>query len=263
MISIIIPLYNAQDYIQKTIESCIKQSYSDFEIIVVDDCSNDNSALVVQEFEEMDPRVHYYCNEKNMGVIKTINNGLYRCNGDYVLVLGNDDLLDYRHLEIAVNKIKGQKYSFIYFSSNLINENGDVFGVRQFDDVEGRYSLFARKNPINACGTVINAKYLKKLGGYPEQLGYRNCGEWYLWIELLKFERCLYVHEVRSYYRIHSQNLTKKLFNKENIRSTKEYSLLCMKKALDLKGITVIEKIYYTFFRLLYYLKMSIIEFIA
>ncbi len=258
MISIIIPLYNAQDYIKQTIESCINQSYTDIEIIVIDDCSDDMSASIVHELETKDPRIQYYCNQNNMGVIKTINAGLYHCSGDYIVVLGNDDLLDKRHLEIVTEKIEEREYSFIYFSSNLIDEKGDVFDVRLFDDIEGKYSLFARKNPINACGTVINAKYLRKLGGYPEKLGYKNCGEWYLWIELLKFERCLYVQDVRSYYRIHSKNLTKKLYSRENIRSTKDYSLLCMKKALSLKEITIVEKIYYTFFRFLYNLKMNI-----
>lgn len=263
MISIIIPLYNAQDYIRQTIESCINQTYRDIEIIVVDDCSGDMSASVVQELEAADTRVHYYCNEKNVGVIKTINNGLDRCNGDYVAVLGNDDLLDRRHFEIVTDRIKERDYSFLYFSSKLIDENGNVTGVRLYDDVEGNYSLFARKNPINACGTVINAGYLKKLGGYPEKLGYKNCGEWYLWMELLEFERCLYVQEIRSYYRIHSNNLTKSLYSRENIRSTKEYSLLCMKKALSLNGITAMEKISCSFFRLLYHLKMNIMEFMA
>lgn len=258
MVSIVIPLYNSQMYISDTIESCLKQSVYDIEVIVVDDCSTDNSREVAEAIMKTDNRVQLYCNDENMGVIKTINRGIFHSSGDYIIVLGNDDILDEKHVEKAMKKIQEKRYSFLYFSSYIIDETGSVRSKRVFEDVSGNNLLFARKNPINACGAMINSEYLKKLGGYPENLGFRNCGEWYLWIELLEIEECAYVENVMSYYRIHSQNLTKKLYSKKNIKSTRDYSILCMKKALELKGISPKQKLLCCIFRFLYAFKMNI-----
>lgn len=257
-VSIIIPLYNSQDYIAQTIESCMNQTHSDIEIVVVDDCSSDKSVETVKKLMKEDSRIRLYCNGQNMGVIRTTNFGIKQSNGEYIMVLGNDDILANNHIEVAVNKLEEKRYSFLYFSSDLIDEHGNVFGERVVEDVNGQYYLFARKNPVNACGAMINANYLKQIGGFPEKLGYRNCGEWYLWIELLKHDKCAYIKEVKSFYRIHSNNLTKKLYSKENIKMTKDYSLICMKDALNLQGISLNKKVKYTMFRMLYRLKMNL-----
>ena len=259
MISIVIPLYNSMNYIEKTIRSCLSQSYRDLEIIVVDDCSDDQSAKIVQRIMSEDTRVSYYCNEENLGVIKTINHGLKYCSGYYVIVLGNDDILNEKHIETYLEYIKKKEYSFLYCSSDLIDENGVKFGECKAENIEGHYSKLARYNPINACGVMINYKYLKEVGFYPSNLGFRNCGEWYLWIELLHHENCAYVDEIKSLYRIHSSNLTKKLYSKKYIKETRLYSVMCMKQALQLEGVSTIDKIKYTIFRLAYNLKMQLL----
>lgn len=258
MISIVIPVYNAEKYIEKTIDSCLNQTYKDIEIIVVDDCSSDNSVQVIKDKMTTTNRISLFINERNQGVIKTINYGIKKAKGEYVMPLGNDDILRDRHVEVFMNKVKEREYSFLYCSSDLINEEGDVFGERIFEDVQGKYWKFARKNPINACGTMINRIALEKVGFYPEL--YKNCGEWYLWIELIGVEDCSYIQDIKSKYRIHSTNLTKKLYSKDNIKATREYSSLCMKKALTLPGVTFVDRLVFSSFRLLYVVKMIIKE---
>lgn len=257
MVSIVIPLYNARKYIEKTLKSCLIQTYIDLEVIIVDDCSKDNSLAIVLELAKKDSRILIIQNEENLGVIKTINIGLRHCKGEYVIVLGNDDILDKRHIEIFLNYMMNSSYSFLYCSSLIIDENDNIIGKKKAENINNN-AIFARYNPINACGIMINYQYLKSVDFYPEYLNFKNCGEWYLWIELLHLGNACYVKEIKSYYRIHTSNLTKKLYSKDNIRSTKEYSILCMKKALTLEGIDYKRKIIYTLYRFLYSIKMSI-----
>ena len=101
MISIIIPVYNAQNYIADTIRSCLKQTYSDLEVIVINDCSTDESETIVNKLVNEDKRIQYYCNKENSGVIKSINYGISVSRGEYIIVLGNDDILREKHLEIG------------------------------------------------------------------------------------------------------------------------------------------------------------------
>ena len=91
--SVIIPLYNNENYIKKTILSVINQTYKNFEIIVVDDCSTDNSYNKVKELQSKYPDlIKLYKNEKNIGVYKSLNNGLNYCSGQMITKLDSDDI---------------------------------------------------------------------------------------------------------------------------------------------------------------------------
>ena len=94
-VSIIIPVYNGEKYLRETIESCVKQNYDNLEIIIIDDCSKDNSKNIALSFKNSN--ISYSQNINNLGINTTINNGIKSSKGDYVLGLGQDDILPHNH----------------------------------------------------------------------------------------------------------------------------------------------------------------------
>ncbi|SDH72323.1 Glycosyltransferase involved in cell wall bisynthesis [Paraburkholderia steynii] len=93
MISIVIPAYNYARYLTDAINSIVSQDIEDIEVIVCDDCSTDDTKEVVERFARDDGRVQYFCNEMNLGAILNINQGMKRARGEYVVLLGADDML--------------------------------------------------------------------------------------------------------------------------------------------------------------------------
>ena len=81
IVSVIMPAYNAENYIKETIDSVLNQTFQDFEIIIIDDCSSDETYSIIQEYCKKDSRIKGYQNEVNSGVSKTRNRGLELCNG--------------------------------------------------------------------------------------------------------------------------------------------------------------------------------------
>lgn len=115
--SIIIPVYNVQDYVAKCIESIMQQTYKNFEIIVVDDGSTDDSKKIVKNFS--DKRIKIISKE-NGGLSSARNEGLKHINGDYIWFIDSDDYIEIDALELLYNKIK--------------SEDSDIIVFRYFDD---------------------------------------------------------------------------------------------------------------------------------
>lgn len=103
MTSIIIALYNGEKYIEKTIQSLLVQN-AEIEIIVMDDCSQDSSTKIVKQMMLKDSRIKLFNNSHNYGFCKTVNEGIKKALGKYIIVLGQDDILDANHIEIMSSK---------------------------------------------------------------------------------------------------------------------------------------------------------------
>ena len=257
IVSIIIPLYNAEKFIRSTLLSCINQSYSNLEIIVVDDCSTDNSLEIAREVSRNKENVIIKRNNNNEGLIKTINHGYSISKGDYIIVLGNDDILAPNHVQIMHSIFSGEQYSFVYCSSKYINEDGEVFGKSNTINIKDNGFLFSKRNIVNSCGLMIRRDMLDAVGGYPDYLGFRHYGEWYLWI--LLHSRCtgFYTDSIQSNYRIHKANMTKSLYSKENLINTRDYNIKCMRLAYNILDHNLSEKIRLIIYRFIYALKIE------
>ena len=108
-ISIVIPVYNVEQYIKRALESCINQTLNDIEIIVVDDCGNDNSIAIAYDFAKLDSRIRIIHNERNLGLFYTRIQGERIVNGDYILHLDSDDYIDNRTCKILYKSIFNPK----------------------------------------------------------------------------------------------------------------------------------------------------------
>jgi len=124
LISIITPLYNAEKYIKDTIESVINQSYKNWEMIIVNDCSKDRSQLIVEKYMELDKRIKLVSLESNRGVAFARNTGIKAASGEYLAFLDSDDLWKPNKLSTQLDFMKQNNYYFTFTGYEMINNEG-------------------------------------------------------------------------------------------------------------------------------------------
>ncbi len=127
LVSIIMPTYNCGQYIAESIQSVLSQTYSNWELLIIDDCSTDNTRYVVSSFK--DPRIHYQCNQKNSGAAISRNTALRMAKGKYIAFLDSDDLWSPNKLERQIAYMQENKYAFTYHEYSEIDENSKPIGV--------------------------------------------------------------------------------------------------------------------------------------
>ena len=131
MVSVIIPSYNSEKYIAKTLDSVCAQTYADFEVLVMNDCSSDRTAEIVESYAMIDSRIHLINLPGNKGVSHARNTGVQMASGDWIAFLDSDDLWAPDKLEKQL-KLKKQldkdaperKHDFLFTGSSFIDENG-------------------------------------------------------------------------------------------------------------------------------------------
>lgn len=121
LVSIIIPIYNVEKYLTRCINSVLKQSYSNLEIILVDDGSPDNCGMICDEFAQRDNRIRVI-HKQNGGLSSARNAGLEICKGEYILFLDSDDWIKNNTVECALKHIHASKADILAFSCYVVNE---------------------------------------------------------------------------------------------------------------------------------------------
>lgn len=124
VVSVIIPAWNAEAYIEETLRSAMGQTLRDVEIIVVDDCSTDRTAEIAERMAAADPRIRCFRNPQNSGVSKTRNRAIEMARGAYIALLDSDDLWMPEKLERQVELIRRENADLVYCSYGMIDEKG-------------------------------------------------------------------------------------------------------------------------------------------
>lgn len=127
LVSVIIPLYNSERYIQRTMESLLEQTYKNIEIIVVDDGSTDGSAQIVQDLARKSERIKYFYQD-NSGVSEARNFGIDRASGEFVAFIDADDVWEKNKLSHQLTRIQETGYAACYTGYYLINNGGEPIG---------------------------------------------------------------------------------------------------------------------------------------
>lgn len=125
-ISVIIPSYNHAPFIADAIQSVLNQTFQDFEILIIDDGSKDNSVEVIKTFT--DSRIHFLVNEENKGAVYTTNKMIEHASGEYIALLNSDDVWETNKLEKQISFLENnQKYGVVFSNAQIINQDGSVF----------------------------------------------------------------------------------------------------------------------------------------
>ena len=120
LISIVMPAYNSEKYIRNSIKSVINQTYKNWELIIIDDYSTDNTVSIIEEFQNKN--IHLIKNKKNSGAAISRNKGIKLAKGNYIAFLDSDDLWNKEKLEKQINFMKSNNYDFTYTSFTYLKE---------------------------------------------------------------------------------------------------------------------------------------------
>jgi glycosyltransferase involved in cell wall biosynthesis len=222
-VSVIIPNYNHARYLRQRIDSVVRQTFQDFELILLDDCSTDESRSILREYAS-DPRVRLEFNEKNSGsTFKQWNKGVCLARGEYIWITESDDYADERFLERLVRILDEEpEVVFAYCRSWRVAADGrrDGFADTYLDGVDAhrwkadfradgreecRDYLTQRNTVPNVSAVVFRKAAYRRAGGADERL--QLCGDWKLWASMALMGKIAYVAEPLNYYRFHETSV--------------------------------------------------------
>jgi glycosyltransferase involved in cell wall biosynthesis len=226
-VSIIIPNYNHARFLRRRIESVLKQTYQDFELILLDDFSTDESRSILSEHAD-DPRVRIEFNNKNSGsTFKQWNKGVRLAKGNYIWIAESDDYADPQLLEKLVARLDAEPSAVLCnCRSWRVSSDGEILGTLDSylvgldaqrwkadfwaDGREECRKYLVRANTIlNASSVLFRKEVFERVGGADESLVY--CGDWKLWASMaLTGGGIAYVGQPLNYYRSHDVNVSAK-----------------------------------------------------
>ena len=171
-VSLIIPAYNVEKFIGKCLENCLEQTYSNIEIIVINDGSTDQTKKVIDEYKEKDNRV-ILIDKKNEGVSEARISGFNKATGDYILFIDSDDWLELNAIELLVNKQKESQVDIICYDYKIIDENGKVEGKKDSIDKENFLkSILIGDSPYFWIKFIKRDFIISNNIKFPQKIGY-------------------------------------------------------------------------------------------
>lgn len=207
LVSIITPSFNSENFISETINSVLNQSYSNWELLIVDDCSKDNSVATIRSFEKMDSRIRLFCLNQNAGAAIARNIALEEAQGQYIAFLDSDDVWESGKLEkqLAFMTIKG--YAFTYSDYYVMYESGQKTGNIIKVPKSLSYHQYLCNTIIGCLTVVVN----RRLTGDFRMPLIKSSHDMALWLLILKRGFKAYgFQEVLAGYRLVSTSNTAK-----------------------------------------------------
>lgn len=216
LISIITPAFNAALFIPETIRCVLAQTYENWEMIIVDDGSTDNTAEIIKPFLS-DPRIkYYYQNNGKQG--KARNLALSKVNGEYVAFLDADDLWTSDKLQKQISKIKEVNADVLYSQGWAFNTKygyNDISRLKKRKVLVGNLNNYdfllklLEKNEIPILSVLAKTSVIKKVGQFTECKKIQNAEDYHLWLKIADSGYVFYgMHEELFYYRVHPSQIT-------------------------------------------------------
>ncbi|MBV6625063.1 MAG: glycosyltransferase [Rivularia sp. (in: Bacteria)] len=204
--SIIIPAYNAITYLPETLESLLNQTFTDFEVLIVDDGSYDN--IIDWAAEIKDPRVRFF-SQNNKGVSAARNLGIKQAKGEYIAFLDADDLWESTKLEKQLQLLKNNpSLGLVHTEMLVIDEQSKSLGRKFTSNVEGdALKRLLERNTIVTSSVIVRHSCLQAVGNFDENL--TSSEDWELWVRIASRYFIAQIKEPLVYYRQHANNTTK------------------------------------------------------
>ena len=241
LVTIITPSYNSSRFISQTIASVIQQTYKNWEMLIIDDDSSDNSLEIINEYLEKDKRIKLIRLKKNSGPAMARNEGIKAAKGKYIAFLDSDDMWLPTKLERQISFMERNKLAITYSSYYTINENGKRINLRKAKE-KISYKYMLRSNHIGNLTGIFDQELIGKF--YMENTGHED---YTLWLKIMKkVKKTQGITEPLAEYRI--------LF--DSVSSNKFKVLFWQWKIYrKVLGLNLIISIYYFAFYIYYGLK--------
>ncbi len=197
LVSVIMPAYNCDKYIADAIRSVLAQTYSNWELLIVDDCSTDQTAQIIASFD--DPRIRYERNAHNMGAALTRNKALRAAQGRYIAFLDADDAWTPEKLEHQIAFMQDNGYDFTYTAFRRTDKPLHISGPRHIS----RMGMYAFCWP--ACPTVI---YNREKTGLIQISDLRKNNDYAMWLHVIQKADCHLLDEELFLYNKHAGSVS-------------------------------------------------------
>ncbi len=210
-VSVIMPSYNHSRFIEEAIRSVLNQTFDDFELIIIDDGSSDNSQEIIQKFAEIDPRIKPIFHKKNMGIARTVNDGIDAARGEFISLTASDDVWAPNKLEVQLEILARNEDLVVWSEGKIIDANGNPTG-QTFTE---RHNALNRKKSGRIFEELLKGNFIfgssmilkrKNLGEirFDESLTYLN--DYKFAVDLAYNYEFYFIPEPLAMYRIHGGN---------------------------------------------------------
>lgn len=180
-VSVIMPVYNTEKYLEEAIKSILNQSFKDFEFIIIDDFSMDKSYEICQEFSKKDNRVKVFRNKKNMWISFTRNKLIELTNTSYIATQDSDDISEKNRLKLCYNFLeKNKDFAVVSWNNIIIDEKNNIIWYRKYND-DIRKSIL-KKSPISQPSSMFKKDIFFKVWWYDKILDYWE--DYDLWLKI-------------------------------------------------------------------------------
>ncbi len=222
MISIVIPVYNSSKYLQECIDSCLNQTYQNFEIILVDDGSTDSSAVILDYNAKRDNRIKYY-QQKNAGSCSARNKAIEHTTGEYVFYLDSDDTIYPNTLEILISAIGNADVA--WGNASICNENLEIIETQKKKNIDHKDLLVSWMHISPLCGTVL---FRKSVLTYLWESKFESIDEYFYFVRnAFNIKSFIYVDKLllkyRNYFSVDRKTSTINNLNSSLINVFAEY----------------------------------------
>ena len=205
LVSIITPVYNAERFLSDTIKSVQNQTYKNWEILLIDDCSKDNSAQIIKEFQKYDNRTKYIKLKKNSGASVSRNEGIRNAKGRFIAFVDSDDIWKPEKLEIQIKYMLKENLGFTFTSYRYMKENGELTNKIAKAPSKINYNGLL-KNTIIGCSTVVIDR---EIVDYFEMPLVRRGQDTATWLQILRKEKYAYgIEQDLVNYRLVGESLS-------------------------------------------------------
>jgi glycosyltransferase involved in cell wall biosynthesis len=221
VVSVVMAAYNSERFIGEAIQSILDQSFKNFELIIVNDCSHDTTWKIIKKYSLVDKRIGIYQNIKNMGGCQTLNIGMSLAKGKYIAVMDNDDWSYPERLEKQVNFLeKNPKVGIVGGTMEIIDENGVVSSKRKYnlDDADIRKNLF-RYSPF-AHPLIMMRRSVLEIVGYGD-CEYAPADDYELYFRIGTVAKFANLKDTIFKYRVVANSMTQRMTKKMILTTVK------------------------------------------
>lgn len=231
-VSIITPLYNCFEYLEKTLQSVLDQTFQDWELIMVDDCSTDGSFEIAKAFAKQDERINILQLRENSGAAVARNKGTEAAKGRYIAFLDSDDVWLPHKLETQIAFMQANDYPFTFAAYDKVNEAGKVFGHVGVPD-KVTYSDLLKSCSIGCLTAMYDTEFFGKV--YMPLIRKRQ--DLGLWLRLLKKTKYAYgLNETLGLYKVRSDSIS---------ANKKSAALFTWRLYRDIEKLSLLKASYY------------------
>ena len=204
LVSIIMPSYNTSEYVAESIKSVLNQTYTNWELIIVDDCSTDNSEEIIKQFTH-DVRIRFFKNEKNSGAAISRNLALREAKGKWIAFLDSDDLWEPEKLEKQIGFMRENDYKFSYTAYVEIDEKAKENGIT----VIGPKKI-TKRGMYNYCWPgCLTVMYDAEYIGNIQIEDIKKNNDYAIWLKIIKKTNCHLLKEKLAKYRIRQGSISR------------------------------------------------------